>query len=74
MHAIRRDVARVVGLEVGAIALVDGIVLQRPRRRDPDVIGYQNWVATLAANPNDYRHMIFGFIYSKEYRERFGQP
>jgi hypothetical protein len=42
--------------------------------RDPDVIGYQNWVNTLAANPSDYRHMIFGFIYSTEYRQRFGTP
>src|SRR5438270_13540506 len=41
-------------------------------RRDPDTIGYQNWVDTLTANPNDYRHMIFGFIYSTEYRARFG--
>jgi hypothetical protein len=40
--------------------------------RDPDTIGYQNWVDTLTANPNDYRHMIFGFIYSTEYRARFG--
>ena len=40
--------------------------------RDPDVIGYQNWVNTLSSNPSDYRHMIFGFIYSTEYRNRFG--
>ena len=43
-------------------------------RRDPDVVGYQNWVDTLASNPSDYRHMIFGFIYSTEYRSRFGTP
>ena len=40
-------------------------------RRDPDLIGYQNWVATLTADPNNFRHMIFGFIYSTEYRNRF---
>jgi hypothetical protein len=40
--------------------------------RDPDLIGYQNWVNTLTADPNNYRHMIFGFIYSSEYRGRFG--
>lgn len=40
-------------------------------RRDPDTIGYQNWVNTLTANPSDYRHMVFGFIYSQEYRSRF---
>lgn len=42
-------------------------------RRDPDTTGYNNWVATLTDNPSDYRHMIFGFIYSDEYRTRFGQ-
>ncbi|HXT63320.1 MAG TPA: DUF4214 domain-containing protein [Pyrinomonadaceae bacterium] len=40
-------------------------------RRDPDTIGYNNWIDTLNANPNDYRHMVFGFIYSSEYRSRF---
>jgi hypothetical protein len=43
-------------------------------RRDPDEIGYQNWVDTLTGDPNNYRHMIFGFIYSTEYRSRFGTP
>jgi uncharacterized protein DUF4214 len=40
-------------------------------RRNPDTIGYKNWVATLDADPSNYRHMIFGFIYSTEYRDRF---
>ena len=43
-------------------------------RRDPDTIGYNNWVTTLTNDPGNYRHMIFGFIYSPEYRNRFGQP
>jgi len=43
-------------------------------RRDPDTIGYQNWVNTLTADPSNYRHMVFGFIYSTEYRSRFGAP
>jgi hypothetical protein len=43
-------------------------------RRDPDTIGYQNNVATLNANPSNLRHMIFIFIYSSEYRGRFGTP
>ncbi|HEV2834591.1 MAG TPA: S8 family serine peptidase, partial [Pyrinomonadaceae bacterium] len=43
-------------------------------RRDPDTIGYQNNVNTLNANPNNLRHMIFIFIYSTEYRSRFGPP
>jgi hypothetical protein len=42
-------------------------------RRDPDTIGYQNNVNTLNANPNNLRHMIFIFIYSTEYRGRFGK-
>ena len=40
-------------------------------RRDPDTIGFQNWVNTLNADPANFRHMIFGFIYSTEYRARF---
>ena len=40
-------------------------------RRDPDTIGFANWVNTLNADPNNFRHMIFGFIYSTEYRNRF---
>ena len=41
-------------------------------RRDPDTIGNNNWVTTLTGNFGDFRHMIFGFIYSDEYRHRFG--
>lgn len=40
-------------------------------RRDPDTIGYANWVKTLDDDPSNFRHMIFGFIYSDEYRNRF---
>jgi hypothetical protein len=41
-------------------------------RRDPDTIGYTNWVNTLTADPGNSRHMIFGFLFSDEYRGRFG--
>jgi len=41
-------------------------------RRDPDVTGYNNWVTTLNVDPSNYRHMIFGFLFSPEYRSRFG--
>jgi len=41
-------------------------------RRDPDTIGFQNWLNTLTADPSNFRHMIFGFIFSTEYRQRFG--
>ncbi|MDQ3685583.1 MAG: NF038122 family metalloprotease [Acidobacteriota bacterium] len=50
-------------------------------RRDPDAAGYNDWVdvltngrASAGVGPGDYGHMIFGFVYSVEYRERFGQP
>ena len=41
-------------------------------RRDPDTIGYDNWITTLTADPSNFRHMIFGFLFSDEYRGRFG--
>jgi uncharacterized repeat protein (TIGR01451 family) len=41
-------------------------------RRDPDTIGYNNWVTTLTNDPSNIRHMIFGFLFSAEYRGRFG--
>jgi Calx-beta domain len=41
-------------------------------RRDPDTVGFNNWVNTLTADPNNFRHMIFGFLFSTEYRSRFG--
>ena len=41
-------------------------------RRDPDAVGFQNWLDTLNADPNNFRHMIFGFLFSTEYRQRFG--
>ena len=60
---------------VGNRFLTDGIVSIQYfgfLRRDPDTIGYQNNVNTLNANPSNLRHMIFIFIYSTEYRSRFG--
>jgi len=41
-------------------------------RRDPDTVGFQNWLDTLNADPSNFRHMIFGFLFSTEYRQRFG--
>jgi hypothetical protein len=40
-------------------------------RRDPDTIGFANWVDALNADPTNFRHMIFGFIFSTEYLNRF---
>jgi hypothetical protein len=41
-------------------------------RRDPDTIGFNNWLNTLNADPSNFRHMIFGFLFSTEYLQRFG--
>ncbi|HJT25922.1 MAG TPA: SBBP repeat-containing protein [Pyrinomonadaceae bacterium] len=41
-------------------------------RRDPDPVGFNNWVTTLNNDPSNFRHMIFGFLFSDEYRGRFG--
>jgi hypothetical protein len=41
-------------------------------RRDPDILGYDDWVTTMTSDPGNLRHVIFGFIFSDEYRRRFG--
>jgi hypothetical protein len=48
-------------------------------QRDPEPAGYNDWVDVLtngrgAIPPGDFRHLIFGFVYSVEYRQRFGPP
>ena len=47
-------------------------------KRDPDQAGYDDWVRVLTSGdaptgiqPGDYRHLIFGFVWSVEYRNRF---
>ncbi len=45
--------------------------------RDPEDAGYNDWVDVLtngrgAIQPGDFRHLIFGFVWSVEYRQRFG--
>lgn len=47
-------------------------------KRDPDQAGYDDWVRVLTfgdaptgIQPGDYRHLVFGFIWSVEYRNRF---
>jgi uncharacterized repeat protein (TIGR01451 family) len=49
--------------------------------RNPDMAGRTDWLNVLlngkpseGVAPGDYRRLIFGFIYSTEYRKRFGQP
>ncbi|HEX8160976.1 MAG TPA: DUF4214 domain-containing protein [Pyrinomonadaceae bacterium] len=41
-------------------------------RRDPDQGGYDDWLRTINANPNDIHSMVNGFVSSIEYRLRFG--
>jgi hypothetical protein len=46
-------------------------------QRDPDQAGYDDWVDVLTNGrgsilPGDFRHLVFGFFFSVEYRERFG--
>lgn len=40
-------------------------------RRDPDEAGYKGWLDYLNST-GDYRVLVHGFIYSIEYRQRFG--
>ncbi|HEX8749396.1 MAG TPA: YHYH protein [Pyrinomonadaceae bacterium] len=52
-----------------------------PDLNDPGLTGWSDWVdvftngkQSAGIQPYDYHHLIFGFIYSEEYRKRFGQP
>lgn len=40
-------------------------------RRAPEESGYQNWLAYLRTHPGDYKTMVWGFVYSTEYFNRF---
>lgn len=48
-------------------------------RRDPEPAGWNAWVDIITngrgeIQPGDFRPLIFGFVHSQEYRNRFGQP
>lgn len=55
-----------------------------PDLNDPGLAGWNEWVYVFINGgasrgrpdilPRDYHHLIFGFIYSLEYRKRFGAP
>jgi hypothetical protein len=52
-----------------------------PNLNDPNLVGWNGWVdvftngrPSAGIEPRDIHHLIFGFIYSEEYRRRFGQP
>jgi len=39
-------------------------------RREPEAEGYNAWLTYLRANPGNYKTMVWGFVYSPEYRNR----
>jgi hypothetical protein len=39
-------------------------------RRAPEPEGYNNWLTYLRSHPGDYKTMVWGFVYSGEYRSR----
>jgi hypothetical protein len=39
-------------------------------RRAPEPEGYNNWLTYLRNHPGDYKTMVWGFVYSGEYRNR----
>jgi hypothetical protein len=41
-------------------------------RRTPELAGYNAWVNYLNSHPGDYHTMVWGFVDSLEYRQRFG--
>ncbi|HEX8746165.1 MAG TPA: carboxypeptidase regulatory-like domain-containing protein [Pyrinomonadaceae bacterium] len=61
-----------------------GYLRRDPDLGDPQLTGWNEWVYVFTnggatrGRPDigvrDYHHLIFGFIYSEEYRKRFGQP
>lgn len=56
-----------------------GFLRRDPDLNDPKLVGWKDWVDVLQNGRGsvpawDTRHLIFGFIYSVEYRKRFGAP
>ncbi|HEY9404702.1 MAG TPA: DUF4214 domain-containing protein [Pyrinomonadaceae bacterium] len=43
-------------------------------KRDPETEGFNAWLNYLNTHADDFRTMVNGFVNSKEYRSRFGQP
>lgn len=43
-------------------------------RREPDQLGYSGYMDYLNSSGNDYKGLVRNFIYSTEYRQRFGTP
>ncbi|HEX8174941.1 MAG TPA: Calx-beta domain-containing protein [Pyrinomonadaceae bacterium] len=61
-----------------------GYLRRDPDLNDPNLLGWTEWVYVFTnggatrGRPDigvrDYHHLVFGFIYSEEYRKRFGAP
>jgi hypothetical protein len=68
--------------ERGHVTMLYFAYLRRdPNLNDPTLTGWTDWVDVFTNGrqsagiaPRDIHHLIFGFIYSEEYRKRFGQP
>lgn len=69
----------------GEVTMMYFAYLRRdPDLNDPNLNGWREWVYVFTNGgaergrpdilPRDIHHLIFGFIYSEEYRKRFGQP
>ncbi|MBD0372849.1 MAG: DUF4214 domain-containing protein [Pyrinomonadaceae bacterium] len=69
----------------GAVTMEYFAYLKRdPDLNDPNLSGWNEWVYVFINGgatrgrpdipPRDIHHLIFGFIYSEEYRRRFGAP
>jgi hypothetical protein len=66
----------------GAVTMQYFANLRRdPDLNDPNLLGWNDWVEVFTNGkpsagiaPRDIHHLIFGFIYSTEYRKRFGAP
>ena len=43
-------------------------------KRDPETEGFNAWLNYLNTHADDFRTMVNGFVNSREYRSRFGQP
>lgn len=56
-----------------------GFLRRDPDLNDPQMAGWNGWVDVFTNGSGDIpkrdiHHLIFGFIYSEEYRKRFGAP
>lgn len=69
----------------GEVTMMYFVYLRRdPDLNDPNLVGWNDWVQVFTnggalsdgtvIEPRDIHHLIFGFIYSTEYRKRFGTP